>query len=426
MIFLIKITTVNQLIFKLIKMNFKIFSVVVIIFLSACNKESAIKQPNLYITDIIEGVKVTIECNTNDTNWIIADVKINWGDDKNDELTNNDSNSFEISHTYSSAGIYNIIIIASNNKGDSITQSISVEVYFGEASLNNIKPNLFKTSDKEYLILTINLHTYQESQQDKKFSLITDVIGKMDIDFITFQECAQHKSATVIDGIIREDNMALIISDRLKEKYDVDYNYVWHWAHYGWDIWEEGISILSKYPLLDTDERYISSNTSTKSITSRKAIYGSYQMVDGKINIFSTHTHWRTSVSDEEHNNQIKNIKLMSVEKEAMASDAITFVCGDFNVNPTSDYPWSEGYNTMMENSDYVDTFFEIYPKANNTPTQSIYNTIGGTYPGRIDYIFMKENSRYQVLESQIIFTNSVVGRVSDHFGVLTKVVDTK
>ena len=341
-------------------------------------------------------------------------------------MTNIDFKNIETNHIYAVPGSFTIIITATDNEGDSSSKTINVYINFKETSLENIKPNLFKMSDNEYLILTLNLHTYQESQQNEKLNMIVDIIGQLDVDFIAFQECAQNKSSTVQYGIIREDNMAMIISNRLKEKYNVDYNFVWNWAHYGWNVWEEGIAILSKYPLADTDERYISSSTSTESITSRKVIYGSYQMGMGKINIFSAHTHWRISETDQEQNNQINNIKLMVDEKESLTSDVATFVCGDFNVNPTSDYPWSEGYNTMMENNDYQDTFLEIYPEANNQPTQSIYNTVGGSFPGRIDYIFMKENSRYQVSESQIIFTDEVIGKVSDHFGVITKIIDVE
>ena len=113
----------------------------------------------------------------------------------------------------------------------------------------------------------------------------------------------------------------------------------------------------------------------------------------------------------------------MVVEKESLAPGVLSFVCGDFNGNPTSDYPWSEGYNTMMRASDYSDSFLEIYPDANRKPARSIYNTVGGDLPGRIDYIFMKKNARFKVVDSQIIFTNDVVGNVSDHYGVLTKVI---
>ena len=83
----------------------------------------------------------------------------------------------------------------------------------------------------------------------------------MDIDFIALQECAQNKSSAIKEGIVRVDNMALIISDRLRQKYNANYNYVWNWSHYGWTVWEEGLAILSKYPLLASEDRYISSVT---------------------------------------------------------------------------------------------------------------------------------------------------------------------
>ena len=292
--------------------------------------------------------------------------------------------------------------------------------------LKNIKPTLLKTSDKELLILTVNLHTYQETQQDEKLNLIADLIAKMDVDFIAFQECAQNKSSVLKEGIIKEDNMALLISEKIKERHGLAYNYSWGWAHYGWDVWEEGVAVLSKHPLVESEDRYISFYTGTSNLNSRKAIYASYQTPLGNVNFFSAHTHWRTSATDEQHNNQVNNIKSMATEKEALTSGAVTFVCGDFNVNPTSDYPWSEGYNTMVKNGDYSDTFLEVYPTANNKPAQSSYNTISGDFPGRIDYIFMKKNSKYKVQDSQIVFTSSVVGKVSDHYGVLTKVIDTE
>jgi len=409
----------------LIKFSIRFFSVaLILLLLTGCSKdiEKSNQKPALSINSVTEGLSVTIMISATDPDGTVSEVIIDWGDNKIDTFTDTDFSNLEADHLYTDPATYNIIVAATDNEGDSAAKTIPLAVDFEETSLASIKPGMFKTSENELLILTINLHTYQETRQNEKFNMITDAIGKMDIDFIAFQECAQHKSAVIVEGIIREDNMALIISERLKDKYDVDYNFVWNWAHYGWNVWEEGVSILSKHPLLDTDERYVSSNTNTGTITSRKVIYGSYQMAEGVINVFSAHTHWRTSLTDEEQNNQIENIRIMVEEKESSTQDIVSFVCGDFNSNPTSDYPWSEGYNTMMGDNDYLDTFFEIYPDANTKPAQSIYNTIGGDFPGRIDYIFMKDSIHFSVEDSQIIFKDDVIGTVSDHFGVLTKV----
>ena len=388
-----------------------------------CSKKAEPNQkPNVNLNISTEGLTIAITGSVMDSDGVIAEVLIDWGDGKNDIIKDVDFVNFEKSHQYSNPGSFLVLVTATDNNEDSTSNSFDILVDFEEVVLDSIKEGMFKASDHEYLVLTINLHTYQEDQQDKKLNMLMEVIAKMDIDFISLQECAQHRLATISEGIIRVDNMALIISNNLKDNYNIEYGYTWNWSHFGWSVWEEGVAVLSKYPLIDSEDKYISSSTSVNNISSRKVIYGSYQIPEGRINMFSAHTHWRTSETDEEQNNQINNIQFMVDEKELLSAVEASFVCGDFNVNPTSDYPWSEAYHTMINNDEYMDTFLEIYPDANNKPAQSIYNTIGGTYPGRIDYVFMKSNNHFRVVDSQIIFTDDVVGKISDHFGVLTKV----
>jgi len=406
------------------KGRFHIFMAVVTVLLSAAcshDLETGNQPPAIDITTDSDGLQVTLSGKITDPDGTLSVIRVNWGDNLPDYQAYADSNALEITHLYTQPAIYVITVTASDNIGDSTTRTISVTLNYKETQLDGIKESMYKVAPNEYLILTINMHTYQETRQNEKFNLISDVIGKMNIDFIALQECAQNNSSAIVSGIIREDNMALIISDRLKSKYNADYNFVWNWSHYGWNVWEEGVAILSKYPLTGSEDRYISTYTGTSDITSRKVIFGSYQTPNGMFNIFSAHTHWRLTLSDEEQNNQIKNIKSMAAEKSALTPDTPTIVCGDFNGNPTSDYPWSEGYNTMMKDNEYSDTFLNIYPDANTRPAQSIYNTIGGDFPGRIDYIFAKKNPHLKVIDSQIIFTKEIVGTVSDHFAVLTK-----
>ncbi|MFZ4412646.1 MAG: endonuclease/exonuclease/phosphatase family protein [Bacteroidales bacterium] len=409
--------------------HFHIWSMIgMFLILFACAKDikTMNQKPIINISHSLDGLNLTINGTANDPDGKISEITIFWGDNNMDDLFGSVLTNINLSHSYLNPGTYTIRITARDNVGDSTSQSFPLIVDFNETKLTGIKETMFKKSKNEYLILTLNLHTYQETQQNEKFNIITDIIGKMDIDFIALQECAQNKSSAIKEGIVRVDNMALIISDRLKQKYNANYNYVWNWSHYGWTVWEEGLAILSKYPLLASEDRYISSVTDVNNISSRKAMYATYQLPKGRINIFSAHTHWRTSLTDEEQNNEIKNIQLMVDEKEALTPVKASIICGDFNGNPTSDFPWSEGYNTMMKNNDYKDSFFEIYPAANSKPPQSIYNTIGGDLPGRIDYIFIKNNAYLKVVDSQIIFKNDVAGNVSDHYAVLTKLIFVK
>jgi maltose 6'-phosphate phosphatase len=406
------------------KGSFRIFMALVAVLLSAAcshDLETGNQPPAIDISTDSDGLQVTLSGKITDPDGTLSVLRVNWGDNLPDYQVYADSNALEITHLYAEPAVYNITVTASDNIGDSTTKTISLTLDYKETLLNGIKESMYKAAPNEYLILTINMHTYQETRQNEKFNLITDVISKMNIDFIALQECAQNNSSEIKTGIIREDNMALIISDRLKSKYNTEYTFIWNWSHYGWNVWEEGVAILSKYPLKSSEDRYISTFTGTSDITSRKVIFGSYETSNGMFNIFSAHTHWRLSLLDEEQDNQIKKIKLMAAEKSASTPDTPTIVCGDFNGNPTSDYPWSEGYNTMMKDNEYSDTFLNIYPDANTLPAQSIYNTIGGDFPGRIDYIFAKKNPHLKVIDSQIIFTKEIVGTVSDHFAVLTK-----
>lgn len=379
-------------------------------------------DPSISATHNIYNLRVVISGSISDEDGKIVLARVLWGDDRKDQLIASEFDDFTISHTYKTPGSYTIGILAVDDESDSTFKEIPIVVNFEETSLAGIKESMFKTKTNEYLILTLNLHTYQENNQEEKFHNIVDVIGKMDIDFIAFQECAQHRNSSRLEGTnLHQDNMALIIANKLKEIYGVEYNISWDWAHYGWDVWEEGVAVMSKHDLIDTDERFISTNTSQTSTSSRKVIYGSYLTEHGKLNLFSTHTHWRTSENDQEQNNQINNVRTMVEEKQELSPDALTFVCGDFNVNPTSENPWSDGYFTMIGNNEYIDTFLEIYPSANDRPAQSEYNTINGS-AGRIDYIFMKQNDKINVVDSQIIFKSEIVGVVSDHYGVVTKI----
>ena len=107
---------------------------------------------------------------------------------------------------------------------------------------------------------------------------------------------------------------------------------------------------------------------------------------------------------------------------EKSTTSSYSFVNGDFNVSPTANSPWNEGYFKMVDNGNYTDTYLAVNEDANNRPPQSIHNTTPGNGTGRIDFIFMKANSVFDIVDSQIIFKPNIVGLVSDHYGVLTKV----
>ena len=400
-------------------MNTRLLLLLIIPLLSNCADEPNGKTEFSldYATD---GLEISLTGSATNSSNPVTELKVEWGDGSSPTAIGSGFDSIMETHKYGNEGIYNIISTAINNVGDTAVDLQAVTVSFKETSLAGVRPAMYKTDVDEYLFLTLNLHTYQEKDQLEKLNMVVDVIGEMDIDFIAFQECAQHKAAKVIEGDIKEDNMAYLITEGLQEKYSKSYDYIWDWSHYGWTVWEEGVAVLSKYPIIDQESRYVSSATSLNNIESRKVIYGACQLPDGgTVNVFSAHLHWRKTLTDQEQNNQIRNMQTMVNEKST--ANSYSFIAGDFNGNPTSDVPWSEGYFTMIDNGNYVDSYLLANLDANNKPAQSKHHTVLGSFPGRIDYIFMKGNPDFEVVDSQIIFRPDVIGVVSDHYGVITK-----
>ncbi len=290
----------------------------------------------------------------------------------------------------------------------------------------NYNTELTNKATNEIVVLTVNLHTYQEANTSAQMDKVAKTIADLNIDLIAFDECGQNRNAAVISNIngitIKSDNMAKLIVDRLKTDYGLTYYYTWDWAHYGFDQWEEGEAVLSKAPFTKLTSGYISTSTSTTystSSASRKAVYAKTTLPGfGDVNFISTHLHWKTSASDTEPINQVNRLKQM-IDTNINSSDAFSLVCGDLNSQPTETDPtWSATYLSMTNG--YIDTFLVANPHANDMPENSAYDTVKGTYPGRIDYIFLKEGSAFKVRYSEIIFTPTLIGIVSDHYGVVT------
>ncbi len=267
-------------------------------------------------------------------------------------------------------------------------------------------------------VMTLNLHTYQEADQNKKFSQIVEAIQDLTPDLIAFQECAQHKNASIVEknhsgSIIKADNMALIIKNKLKEK-GLNYDYYWDWSHYAWDEWEEGCAVLTRHKMITGRSKYITQEQTTDSWKSRKIVMITVQIPKvGKVNTFSVHTgFWKDE--QEPFKLQFKELNewVEKLEREAKA----TLLMGDFNIDAGS-----VGYNYMLEQGELIDLYYTANPDGFHDPT------IGGAIDGwkekgtvdrRIDYIFTRQEEPLVPKGVQLIFTANRYGIVSDHRGI--------
>lgn len=268
---------------------------------------------------------------------------------------------------------------------------------------NNYGHN-FSFQREQLKILILNLHCYQEENQDDKFTLIAKAINQLDVDIICLQEVAEYWRDGEGDW---ESNSAKIINDRLLKPFHLHTD----WSHKGFEKFKEGVAILSRYPLSNHESRYVSEDHDIYSIHSRKVVMASVHVpYIGKINVFSAHLSWL------EDGFQTQFERLHDWAANTQSEDIVaTLLCGDFNITAGS-----TGYELVVDSKEYDDQFlaaneqgvFEKVFRVNDAHWQDL---LADDY--RIDYIFMNKASRLQVTSAKIIFTDQDFGQVSDHCG---------
>jgi maltose 6'-phosphate phosphatase len=254
-------------------------------------------------------------------------------------------------------------------------------------------------------ILTLNLHCYQEENQDAKFSQIAGAIDDLDIDVVCLQEVGEQWG----NGNGHWDtNAAKIIRDRLRQRYHLHTD----WSHIGFGRYREGIAVLSRYDFLMTDAGHLSSSHDIYSIDCRKVVMVQLNVpYMGLVNVFSAHLSWPSGGFFE----QFDRLRAWANHKHGKHL-AATFLCGDFNIKAGS-----EGYQAIVWTREYEDQYlaatspsaFEmIFREQSPDIDCQLAND------GRIDFILMQKDSSLQAVAARELFTNGdPYGRVSDHIG---------
>ena len=272
---------------------------------------------------------------------------------------------------------------------------------------NNAGHN-YSLSRKPLKILILNLHCYQEENQDFKFSQIAKAINELHIDIVCLQEVAELWNDGQGDN---ESNSSRIINDRLNKPFHLYTD----WSHLGFDKYREGVAILSRYPILKHDSKYVSDSHDVHSIHSRKVVMAQIAIpYMGLINVFSAHLSWWEDGFAE----QFTRLRDWASDAQAESVKA-TLLCGDFNIAAGS-----KGYRLVVDAHEYEDQFLAansqgVFEKVFRVNDPYWQNYLAEDY--RIDYIFLNIQSDFVATSGQVLFTEQDYGRVSDHCGyVLT------
>jgi maltose 6'-phosphate phosphatase len=257
-----------------------------------------------------------------------------------------------------------------------------------------------------FKVLILNLHCYQEENQQSKLALIAQVINKLNIHVVCLQEVAEHWNEGRGDW---PSNTANIIHGQLRQQYHL----ITDWSHRCFDCCREGVAILSRYPFVRTEARYVSTSHDPYDIHARKVMMGQIKAPGiGVVNLFSAHLSWWSAGFRE----QFDTLRAWA-DHVHTRTVAATLLCGDFNVKAGS-----EGYAHIVSTSDFEDQFLKatdrdvfnaVFRRRKNHGESAL------SHDGRIDFIFMKRGGKLQPIAAQRLFTGANYERVSDHEGFL-------
>lgn len=253
-------------------------------------------------------------------------------------------------------------------------------------------------------VLTLNLHCYQEEDQDRKFRQIAQAIQDFHIDLVCLQEVAENWNDGAGDWA---SNAARIINSYLPSPYHLHTDF----SHLGFDRFREGVAILSRHEFSATDSGYVSDSHDVYDIHARRVVMAQVHVpYFGPVNLFSAHLSW----PEDGFYPQFDRVRQWADERHADGVTA-TLICGDFNIKAGS-----QAYSHIVRSSEYEDQYLKaINPPAFDSVFRQRVEDIGGAigHDGRIDYIFLKKDSRVQSLGGRELFTEQSYGRVSDHTG---------
>jgi len=292
----------------------------------------------------------------------------------------------------------------------SVEYAIGCETEQGEVWDDNFGINYF-ASRAGLKILTLNLHCYQEADQDGKFGEIARAIHEVDADIACLQEVGEEWNDGQGNWL---SNAARIIQERLQE-YGRYYHLCTDWSHIGFDRYREGCAILSRYDFLKQGAAYVSDSCEIHDIHSRKVIMAQIHFpYVGLVNVFSVHLSWWENGFSQ----QFEKLRQWSNDADS-AHVVATLLCGDFN-----NKAGSQGYMLVAEDNGYEDQFLRATSPA--IFAEVFRNTSPGrgshlANDGRIDFIFAKKGSRLKPVSARILFTGQDYKMVSDHLAYLVE-----
>ena len=259
-------------------------------------------------------------------------------------------------------------------------------------------------------ILTLNTHSLADGNTLENCHILCGVIEKERPDIIALQEVNQFMDKERVSHIkghipvgeipLKESNFALFMHEILAAM-KVKYEFSWLGIKKGYDKFDEGLAVFSKYAIKEAKSILLSDTSDYNNFKKRMALFTETE----KGVFINCHLGWEDD-AEEPFSNQVKRLNTCFNSEKKM------YLMGDFNVPPGSD-----GYK-MLTKSGWRDTFFMAEKRTGEA-------TIKGKIDGwenngerlRIDYIFANRDIKAE--KTEVLFDGKKTPQISDHFGVM-------
>ncbi len=270
-------------------------------------------------------------------------------------------------------------------------------------------------------LLTLNTHSLVEENYEQKLLDFVQAVMQEEPEIIALQEvnqtcCKAAVSAEQLHGyhpcdektMIREDNHVLHAAGLLREK-GLDYFWTWLPLKKGYDKYDEGIALMSRSPILETDIVLVSGMDDYNNWKTRKLLGIRTQALPDEW-FFSVHYGWWDDLEEpfqqqwdrtSQHMKQYDHVWLM----------------GDFN-SPAE--VQGEGYD-RMESSCWHDSYVLAGRRDSGITVGKVIDgwkdKINATNGMRIDQIWCSKE--VDIKRTQVVFNGKQYPVVSDHYGVM-------
>ena len=271
-------------------------------------------------------------------------------------------------------------------------------------------------------LLTLNTHSLVEDNYSTKLDAFVSAIAEQRPDIIALQEVnqtiAETQAVVISEGyvpcveniVIRKDNHVYKAAELL-EGAGVKYYWTWLPLKKGYNKYDEGIALMSRSRIIETDVVRISETDDYNNWKTRKIIGIRTEAAPDEW-FFSVHYGWWDDL-DEPFQNQWQKTA------EYMKKYSHVWLMGDFN-SPAE--VRNEGYD-MINSGGWYDSYTRAKTRDNGITVGKVIDgwrdKVSGTGGMRIDQIWCSQKA--EIASSEVIFNGANKPVVSDHYGVVAE-----